>query len=193
MVERNSRRIRWKVGASSERGTIIRSQWIRDHSVACSPEIRRVEHRCPGSAPPFHRRSDVTTIDDRVSRVRSAFSNVVSEASPTIRSIRSFHVARHGTTKPRLDYWLVSRDVSATFVPGEIHPGRRQSGGRWTVRRTSRPPYGEPLEPGGGKGGAVEVVEEEGPRTCNKLRGHRRYRRHRCRRHRPRHDVTWIS
>lgn len=96
----------------------------------------------------------------------------------------------------RLDRWLPSRDVSPTFVPGEIHPGRRQSGGRWTVRRTSRPPYGEPVERGGGEGGAAEVeVEEEGPRTCNKLRGgrRRRYRRHRCRRHRPRHDVTWIS
>ena len=118
-----------------------------------------------------------------------------SSHAATIRPIgRWSDVARRSTTKPRLDYWLVSRDVSPTFVPGEIHPGRRQSGGRWTVRRTSRPPYGEPLEPGGGEGGAVEVVEEEGPRTCNKLRGRRRrYRRHRCRRHRPRHDVTWIS
>lgn len=112
----------------------------------------------------------------------------------TSRIRTGWKVESRSTRRPaRVDRWLPSRDVSPTFVPGEIRdPGRRQSGGRWTVRRTSRPPYGEA---GGGEGGAVEE-EEEGPRTCNKLRGsssRRYYRRHRCRRHRPRHDVTWIS
>lgn len=117
--------------------------------------------------------------------------------------------------REQLRRWIVSGDASPTFIPrGTRHPGRRrQIGGRSIVRRTSRPPREGPAASGEGVGAAGEeeeeeeeagevvvvlvllvvaaVVQEEGPRTCNKLRGRRRRRR--CRRQRPRHDVTWIS
>lgn len=147
---------------------VSKREWVKEASVeSVARDDPSAFPGCPGAS-----------VDRLTSRIRAGWKVESTTRRPA-----------------RVDRWLPSRDVSPTFVPGEIHPGRRQSGGRWTVRRTSRPPYGEA---GGGEGGAVEEEEEEGPRTCNKLRGSRRrrrryYRRHRCRRHRPRHDVTWIS